>query len=845
MMYYFDTPLFVYMPIIFFIYGMSFFMLGVVVAIEGLRPDTPGRGFEGFVFSPLGSLAFFGMIQGLAAFMGVWSILSGGLPLALRLFRICLMSLSFFFLCRFGASYVDGAVSRGRREGRPQAIEGVSFDRGTLPWFSLPNILAAGWIVLGLLTFAQTGYGGRWAAGLNIFSRYLIGVPGSIMASVALWKSGENQPRQSRNYAIAASTGFAFYALGLLIGPKADFPPASSLNYETFYLITHIPTQVFRTVVALALTFSLLRLFRLSKHFSGIRYKAVMHVLIAVAVPAFCIVLLVCYLAGDALLRLSYRDHEKFAAMTAAKVRSYLDDADETVKYYVLFSRLAPSVYEKDIFLSLVRENDDIDGIAFYDEKGELLRAKRERGSLSVSYRRTADSSRLNAFLEGFTPKMPVNNFYISGHDRNNIFMTLPLAKGHIDVLLDVNRIYSRISAPGLEKGWHFLLLDDKRQVVFPLDRLHNGKEDTRQYPVRSPGVYGRKTVESGVCYNAIEGKISPLDWSVIVEIPRSAIVAPIFNVFGVLLVSVLLVNLSAIVVAVLFVGKTTKPINLIAERVKSIGREDFVPQLNIRTGDELQILSEEVEKMAVLLAEKKRMEKKIAQTEKIASLGRLVAGVAHEINNPLGIILGYSQLLQRECGPDGKHAADLKKMEKHALACKKIVEDLLKFSRVNRQTNIEVDIRENIRESLSLIEKHFSRENVTINFNDTAGSLKIVGDPDRLHQLFLNLALNALDSMKDGGTLTVTVRQSVFGDGKGVEVTFEDTGCGIREEDMGRIFDPFFTTKEVGKGTGLGLAVSYGIVDDHGGRIYAESEPGKGATFHILFPALKETEEL
>ncbi len=841
MMYYIDTPLFVYMPIIFFIYGASFFMLGVVVAIERLLPGTAEKGFGSFVISPLGSLASFGIIHGLVEFMGVWSILSGGLPLSLRLARICLMSLSFFSLCRFGASYGDGAVRQGRKGESTEVLPGISYDRGTLPWFSLPNIMTAGWIILALLSFAREGFGDLWAADIEIFSRYFIGAPGAIMASFALWKTGRNQPRQSRNYAIAASTGFALYALGVLVGPKADFPPSSWLNYETFYLFTHVPTQILRSVVALVVTFSLLRFFRLTKHFSGIRYKAVVHVLIAVAVPSFCIILLVCYLAGDALLRFSYRDQEKFAAITAGKVYSYLDDAEETVKYYVLFSRLAPSADKKDIFLSLVRGNAVINGMDFCDENGEVLRIRKDRGSSSVSYQGARDTERINAFLEGFTLNMPVNNFSISGHDGDNIFMTLPLAKGHIEVFLDADRIYRESTAMGLEKGWHFLLIDNRREIVFPRGRLHIGREEIREHLARSPGMYANKTVEKGIYYNVIEAKILPLDWSVIVEIPRNSIVAPIFSVFAVLLISILFVNLSAIFAAILFVGKTTKPISIIAERVESIGKGDFAPHLHLQTGDELQTLSEEVEKMAVLLAEKKQMEKQIAQTEKIASLGRLVAGVAHEINNPLGIIIGYSQLLQRECGPHCKNASDLKTMEKHALACKKIVEDLLKFSRASRQTDVEVDIKANIRESLALVEKHFSKENVTINFDDTAGSPKILGDPDRLHQLFLNLALNAVDAMKGGGNLTVTVRQPESGESKGVEVIFTDTGGGISQEDMGRIFDPFFTTKEVGKGTGLGLAVSYGIVKDHGGMISAESEPGKGTTFHILFPALKK----
>ncbi len=186
-----------------------------------------------------------------------------------------------------------------------------------------------------------------------------------------------------------------------------------------------------------------------------------------------------------------------------------------------------------------------------------------------------------------------------------------------------------------------------------------------------------------------------------------------------------------------------------------------------------------------------------------------------------------------------------MKIIEKQALACKKIVEDLLQFSRTNRQTHTVVDINTNIRETLSLLNKNFSKERVSIVFELDPSSPKIMGDPDKLHQVFLNLGMNALDAMKqDGGSLTIGTVAFDSGPERRVEVTFRDTGCGISENDIKRIFDPFFTTKEVGEGTGLGLSVSYSIINDHNGSLWVESTGGKGSTFHIVFPSAKEYEQ-
>jgi signal transduction histidine kinase len=207
--------------------------------------------------------------------------------------------------------------------------------------------------------------------------------------------------------------------------------------------------------------------------------------------------------------------------------------------------------------------------------------------------------------------------------------------------------------------------------------------------------------------------------------------------------------------------------------------------------------------------------------------LGRLAGGVAHEINTPLGIILGYAQMLLEDVEPESQMAADLRIIEKQTKICSNIVSDLLGFSRQNQTTRTEVDINESIQEVISLVEHTFKLSHVRI-FHDYDPNIpEIEGDKDKLKQVWLNLLNNAFDAVKQNGCIKITTKLCAHR--RRVAITVTDTGTGIRQEILNKIFDPFFSTKPVGKGTGLGLSVTFGIIQDHGGRI------------NVLSPAPKE----
>lgn len=239
---------------------------------------------------------------------------------------------------------------------------------------------------------------------------------------------------------------------------------------------------------------------------------------------------------------------------------------------------------------------------------------------------------------------------------------------------------------------------------------------------------------------------------------------------------------------------------------------------------------------------EQRRMhEEQIAQADKLASIGQLSAGIAHEINNPLGVILGYTQLLIRNEDPSSEKMSDLKTIEKHVRNCKSIVEDLLNFSRTSKSRQDLIQVDEALEEVLKFLFQHGDLESIDIQrrYDPQVPQLRL--DEKKMKQVFINLIMNARYAIgNQSGQLTLGTEYRP--EQRSVVIRISDTGQGIEKKNLARIFDPFFTTKPTGEGTGLGLSVSYGIVKNHGGDISVESAVGTGSTFTITLPA-EETE--
>ncbi len=234
-------------------------------------------------------------------------------------------------------------------------------------------------------------------------------------------------------------------------------------------------------------------------------------------------------------------------------------------------------------------------------------------------------------------------------------------------------------------------------------------------------------------------------------------------------------------------------------------------------------------------ISQRKAMEKQLLQADKLASIGQLAAGIAHEINNPLSMILGYTQLLLRDEKEATQQYADLRIIEKHTRTCKTIVEDLLSFAR-STQTRQEVGhVHTALDEVLSVVQHHFELDGIKIEKDFDSKIPKMILDEEKIKQVFMNLIMNAKQAIgKKGSILLKTHYDQALSQ---VSIQVADTGTGIPPEHLSRIFDPFFTTKPTGEGTGLGLSVSYGIVKDHDGEILVRSEPDQGSVFTVILP--------
>ena len=288
---------------------------------------------------------------------------------------------------------------------------------------------------------------------------------------------------------------------------------------------------------------------------------------------------------------------------------------------------------------------------------------------------------------------------------------------------------------------------------------------------------------------------------------------------------------------ALLVNRKVVKPLVELERATEKIGRGEFGP---IRHTTRIE---SEVDRLVLsfnrMVEELEARQEQIIHTRKIASLGTLVSGVAHELNNPINnIILTIDTLVGGRKISEERQATLLDDILTQAIRASGIVKNLLDFSRAETSTTQDVDLAQLLRETIQITGNQITINKINLHQDIPSDLPQIRGNRQGLQQVFLNLVINAVQAMPDGGDLTVTAEPDK---NKRIMVRVEDTGGGISPEHLPHIFDPFFTTKEVGQGTGLGLSVSYGIIKKHGGRIDVDSRQGKGSIFTVVIPTKEE----
>jgi signal transduction histidine kinase len=340
-----------------------------------------------------------------------------------------------------------------------------------------------------------------------------------------------------------------------------------------------------------------------------------------------------------------------------------------------------------------------------------------------------------------------------------------------------------------------------------------------------------------------------------------------------VVLLTALVVTI-AILLTFTLVNLIIKPVDKLVGATQRIAKGDLSLVVEVDRKDEIGKLAQAFNQMTTSLKESRKqiedysrnLEKKVEertkelkeaqalliQTEKMAAVGQLAAGVAHELNNPLGGILGYSQFAIEKISsktPQNLTSQDvstytqyLRDIECQSQRCKTIVQNLLKFARASVEDSFEpLNLNVVLQDTLVFTQHQLDMAKVKLVLELADSLPSIMGSSNQLQQVCTNIILNALHSMPKGGELRIATRVGQTESRKMAEIEFRDTGCGISQEQLSKIFEPFYTTKKPGEGTGLGLSVSYGIIKDHNGEILVDSKTGQGTTFRVMIPAAAE----
>jgi len=372
--------------------------------------------------------------------------------------------------------------------------------------------------------------------------------------------------------------------------------------------------------------------------------------------------------------------------------------------------------------------------------------------------------------------------------------------------------------------------------------------DDVYQHISSGGTVYNKRVFAVLDWYITAYGPIKNSSGSMVGILGVGTLEAKVKNVQEKALILFLIISISAILLSVLishFLAKLVmRPINSLIAATQNVAKGNLEQPVKL-TGTPLEIaaLGSAFNHMISSIKErdkllKDRAQEEVMKSERLAMIGQLAAGVAHEINNPLGSILLFVRLVLQKAPDEGNVRDNLERIEKETKRCQNIVQGLLDFARQREPKAEPLNINDILAKTIAIFENQVLFQNVEFVKQYQADIPLVNVDPSQLQQVFVNILMNAADAMKSKGRLTI--KTEFFASDETVNIHFGDTGCGIRPEIIDRIFEPFFTTKGVGHGTGLGLSISLGIVQRHGGDITVNSAVDRGTTFTIKLPEFK-----
>lgn len=390
------------------------------------------------------------------------------------------------------------------------------------------------------------------------------------------------------------------------------------------------------------------------------------------------------------------------------------------------------------------------------------------------------------------------------------------------------------------------VLLDAERQTVVTIgaagDALHWSRVALSNFQdVGSSAVFEYSA--DGHDYIAGVSKTSVGDLLVVTRISATAAYLTARQLLDDLVLVSLVIVLIAAIFGVVVSRQITRPLERLSNAVRKIAKGDFDVNVGIKSRDEIGQLSNSFNDMASELKQRESSLQKaqhaLVQSEKMAAVGTLSAGLAHEVKNPLSAVLGYAQLSKRKLDQPEVLKRNLDIIENETKRCNEIIDNLMQFSRMEKGEHSQISINDVVNKSMAIVDHQLALKNVRIEAALADNIPLLAGNANQLQQVLMNLMINAQHAIgEDGGT----VKLATYVNSGFVIITVSDTGPGVDDDLAHKIFEPFFTTKPAGQGTGLGLSVSYGIIKDHGGEISVRRAASGGAKFVIELPLAAET---
>jgi two-component system NtrC family sensor kinase len=549
------------------------------------------------------------------------------------------------------------------------------------------------------------------------------------------------------------------------------------------------------------------------------------------------------------------------AVHSAKEADSLLEGYHERLQVFarLMYNESLQQQQKTELLKGLFNDFDEFVAVTLYDPKSGIIAVYDVNQLIPIGL----DRKMFDAYREKFPlplEKIRAGEIYIENSTLSKELPTLTLAipykgpAGEITgVVTGTIRLDRLLSMAGRSKVFETFLLDgqgtilahsDVKKVIdhLPIDWIPDIESLNNQQSAGITKEYIYK--EIGYVGGFSEVKFGSL--LVGVQIAKNAAFLStkalindlLWVAFGLLLVSSML--------GLLWAYRLTRPIQRLSEAAQLVSKGDFDVQINATSRDEIGSLATSFNHMTSELKSREKAlieaNKKLVQSEKLSAFGQLSAGIAHEVKNPLTGILGYAQLSLRKIDKGSSLHKNISVIEKEAKRCKAIIENLMKFARQEQVEFKETDLIDVAGDALAIVDHQLSINRIKVIKQFDPALPLISGNANQIQQVLINLMINSQQAM-DGEPGTISLRIRNCND-KWVEIWLKDSGPGIDKEIQDKLFEPFFTTKKSGKGTGLGLSVSYGIINEHKGKILIHSTPGKGTTFVIVLPIIQPSTE-